>query len=129
MRAFLWLGGLAACHSPSLRPDPVAPREVVELQRYAVSKEGRRLGTLVRREILDPLQPVRYYLVENAVGQWLGYCDDQGRFYRYEPFAERERFLGVYTMDMGLGLLYDVAAPVRIVPEAREATAGKDKAR
>ncbi len=104
-------------------------RPVIELQRFAVTAQGRHLGTLVQREICDPNQPVRYYLVENAAGQWLGYADEQGRFYRYEPFAERERFLGIYPMDKGLGLLYDVNEPLRIAPEAREATADKDRSR
>lgn len=130
MRALLCLAGLvAACHSPALPPDPAAPRQVIDVQRFAVSKDGRRLGTLVQREIRDPQRPVRYYLVENAAGQWLGYVDEQGRFYRYEPFVERERFLGVYPMDKGLGLLYDVGAPLRIVPEAREAAASRERPR
>jgi hypothetical protein len=124
----------AACHGPAPAPDPVAPRAVVELARFSVHKDGARLGTLVHREIRDPSGPVRYFLVENASGQWLGYADAQGRFYRYAPFAERESFLGVYTMDKGLSVLYDVAAPLRIEPaaaaiEARPAAARKDDRR
>lgn len=99
-----------------------------------MSKDGRRLGTLVHREIRDPSGPVRYYLVENEAGQWLGYADADGRFFRYEPFRTEERFLGVYGMDSGLSLLYDVATPLRIVPEpgsagAREASAPRPRNR
>jgi hypothetical protein len=131
MRASLWSAGwfgllAAGCHAPPA-PDHAAPRAVVELQRYAVSKDGQRIGTLVQREIRDPEHPLRYYLVENAAGQWLGYADDQGRFYRYEPFAAHERFLGIYTMDAGLGVLYEVTGPVRVTPEVRDAAANKEE--
>lgn len=117
------LGGAwpAACRSEPAARDDAAPREVVEVERFAVTKDGRRLGTLVQREIRDPRGPVRYYLVENEAGQWLGYLDAQGRLYRYEPFRTDERFLGVHTMDSGLALLYDVPAPVRIAPEESDA--------
>lgn len=125
------LAGLTACHS-SPPPDPAAPRDVVDLERFAVSKDGRRLGSVVHREIRDPRAPVRYYMVENATGQWLGYVDAQGRVFRFEPFHAQERFLGIYTMDTGLGLLYDVDAPVRITAEPdgsrlREASAPRPR--
>jgi len=107
---------------------------VVDLARFAVSKEGRRLGTLVHREIRDPRGPVRYYLVENESGQWLGYADAEGRFYRYEPFRASERFLGMYPMDRGLALLYEVTTPLHITADerrggAREAAASREAKR
>src|SRR5688500_702916 len=118
MRALLLLLATSACHTAPVAPaDPVAPRQVVDRERYTVSQGGRLLGRLVAREIRDPAGPIRYYLVENAAGQWLGYVDAQGRFYRYEPFVADERFLGVYTMEKGLGLLYEVTPPLRIVPD------------
>jgi len=127
MRILFLLAVLAACNTAPEPADPAAPRPVRELGRYTVSQGGRVLGTLVQREIDDPEAPIGYWLIENAAGQWLGYADAQGRFYRYEPFAPQERFLGVFTMDKGLALLYDVAPPLRIEPQAdraaREASA------
>lgn len=117
------LAVVAGCRSAAPEPDPAAPRPVHELGRYTVRKDGRRLGTLVYREIDDPRGAVRFYLVENDAGQWLGYADPEGRFFRYEPFRADEHFLGVYTMDSGLSLLYDVQPPLSILPEARDSTA------
>jgi hypothetical protein len=126
------LAAAPACRTEVTTIDPAAPREVVVHGRFAVSKDGRRLGTMVHREIRDPRGPVQQFLVENEFGQWLGYLDAQGRVFRYEPFADEERFLGVYTMDSGLGLLYDVDAPVRITLDptsAREASAPRAQQR
>ncbi len=120
----------AACHTPPPAPVQFAPRPVVELERFAVTRGSERVGCLVHREIQDPAGPVRYWLVENAAGQWLGYIDTVGRVYRYEPFAERECFVGMYPMEQGLRLLYGGDQALRVTAEAgapREASAPRSR--
>lgn len=116
----------AACHTPPPAPVQFAPRPVVELERFSVTRGSERVGRLVHREIQDPAGPVRYWQVENAAGQWLGYIDAVGRVYRYEAFAEHESFVGMYPMEQGLRLLYGGDQALRVTAEAgaaREASA------
>lgn len=125
--AACWLV-LAGCHTKAPEPFPLAPRKVVELERFDVQRGSQKVGHLVHREIQDPAGPVRYYLAETASGQWLGYIDGVGRVYRYEPFADQEQFLGMYPMEQGLQLLYGAGAlQVRAQAQAQEASAPRSR--
>ena len=109
------------CSSPQ-PADPLAPRAVHELGRWTVAQDGAELGSVVLLEIEDPIEPMRMYRVENAVGQWLGYVDAQGRVFQRVPFEEREVFRGIHPMNEGIALLFDRPAAVDLLP-AGEATA------
>lgn len=107
--------GVAACSAPE-PPDPFAPRAVHQRGRWAVSQDGRRLGEVVLLEIEDPAEPIRMYRAENSVGQWLGYLDADRRVFQRVPFEDREVFRGIYTMEKGLALLYEVEGAVELTP-------------
>jgi hypothetical protein len=73
---------------------------------------------------------LRYYRAENRGHQWLGYVDLDGRVFQRLPFEEHEVFLGIYPMEKGLALLYEVDRPVRVLwerPGAREASGDGDR--
>ena len=102
---------LVACTSEVRRVSnsPVyAPREVVEVTRWNVQHEGEDLGYLVLLEIRDPEGPIRFYRVENRGRQWVGHVALDGRFSRRVPFQEDEQDLGIYSMNNGLAVLYQV---------------------
>ncbi|MDA0373103.1 MAG: hypothetical protein O2865_04920 [Planctomycetota bacterium] len=118
LRAFLTLvpGIVLGCSAP-LRPDPLAPRAVREVARFeACDHAGSALGRVLLLEIEDPVLPVRRYRVENVAGQWLGYLDANLGVHQRQPFEVDEVFLGVYPMEKGLALLYEVEGPVRLTP-------------
>jgi hypothetical protein len=102
-------------------PNPLEPLPVVELDSWRVVLGDVPIGRVALIEIADPVSPVRLYWVENASGQWLGYVDLQGRVYQRVPFRERERFLGMYSMENGLPLLFECEGPVRLVGVAEAA--------
>jgi hypothetical protein len=126
-RVVSWLvsGLLLACVAPG-QPDPLAPRAVREVARFESSDEaGRPLGRVLLLEIDDPVMPIRRYRVENVAGQWLGYLDANLGVHQRQPFEVEEVFLGIYPMEKGLALLYEVEGPVRLTPVEldREASA------
>lgn len=106
-------------------PGTLDPRPVRTLETWVAETEGILIGRVMLLEIEDPAGPVRFRRAVNASGQWLGYIDEWQRVYRREPFAEREVYLGMYTMEEGLALLYERRTPVHLIPlaefEAREA--------
>jgi len=109
-------GLLCACAAPA-RPDPLAPRAVREVARFEASDPtDRPLGRVLLLEIDDPVMPIRRYRAENASGQWLGYLDGNLGVHQRQPFEVDEVFLGVYPMEKGLALLYEVEGPVRLTP-------------
>ena len=87
--------------------------------------EGERLvGFLVFQEI----EGQRFFRIETPSRGWVGDVDGYGRFYKCEPFREKPRELGIYTMKAGLALLLETREPLRILPlegrgEASEAAA------
>ena len=103
-------------------PHPLAPRPVETVERWRVEHDGTLLGTVERIRILDPAGPVERFEVLTAAGQRAGFIDPMGRVYQRQPFVEGERFLGVHPMEKGVAMLYEVAAPVRIVPVDSAAT-------
>ncbi|MCC6783971.1 MAG: hypothetical protein IT457_14095 [Planctomycetes bacterium] len=105
----------SACSTP--KPGPLDPRPVHERESWAAEANGTPLGRVVLLEIDDPAGPVRLYRVENASGQWLGWVDVAGRVWQRVPFQADEQFLGVYPMEKGLALLYEVEVPVRLAPQ------------
>jgi hypothetical protein len=118
VRVVPWLvsGLVVACAAPP-RPDPLAPRAVREVARFdATDAAGLPLGRVLLLEIDDPVMPIRRYRVENAAGQWLGYLDANLGVHQRQPFEVEEVFLGVYPMEKGLALLYEVVGPVRLTP-------------
>lgn len=117
-RAVPWLvfGLLCACSAPQ-QPDPLAPRAVREVARFdAADPTGRPLGRVLLLEIDDPVMPIRRYRVENVSGQWLGFLDGNLGVHQRQPFEVEEVFLGVYPMEKGLALLYEVEGPVQLTP-------------
>ena len=113
----LLLAVLAACAAPPELPD-YAPRPVRTLATFEVRQDGRYLGSLKELEIVDPRGPVRFFRVENADRQYVGFADAAGRFYKQVPFHEREQFLGIYPMESGLALLSEVEAPLTVAATA-----------
>ena len=100
---------LVACSEVRRVSAPVyAARQVVEVNRWDVQHEGEDLGYLVLLEIRDPTGPIRFYRVENRGHQWVGHVALDGRFSRRVPFQEEEQDLGIYSMNNGLAVLYQV---------------------
>jgi hypothetical protein len=112
----------AGCASPPADPGG-APRPVVEIDRWNVRRDSEALGQVAQMEIRDPRGAVRFYQVENARGQWLGFIDQAGRVYRREPFRDDERFLGIHTMEDALRLLYEVEGVLQLSPGGAAAEA------
>ena len=123
--------GLSSCRSdPPL--DPMQPRPVAEVDRWLVVADGESVGSIVLIEIEDPAGTVRFYRAESAAGQWLGFVDMSGRFFKRVPFRETEEYIGMYPMEKGLGLLFELDGPVSLrVPGgaggAREASTEVDR--
>lgn len=123
VRSVLFVAALlvGACEAPP-RPDPLGPRAVRSLDRWQVEWRGDVLGQVVLLEIEDPDEPVRLHRAENVAGQWLGFVDARRRVWQRVPFEETEVFRGMYTLEQGLAVLYEVDGPVELVPvEAGEA--------
>lgn len=123
----LVLAALGGCRTKP-GPGPLDPRPVVELESWRAEIDGDAIGRVVLIEIQDREQPTRMYRVESRNGQWLGWVDLTGRVWQRVPFELEDVFRGLYPMEKGLALLYEVDAPVRLVPEgttAAEATARK----
>jgi hypothetical protein len=102
---------LVACTSEVRRVSdvtPYVPRQVVVVTRWDVQHHGEDLGSLVLLEIRDPSGPIRFYRVVNRGGQWVGHVALDGRFSRRVPFQEDEEDLGIYSMNNGLAVLYQV---------------------
>lgn len=111
MKAWVLCLWLCACQQPFPTPDPYAPRIVEELGHYPVTFAGATIGHVVEIAIRDPIWPERRYRVENLSRQWLGFIDAKGGVYKQMPFEVREQFLGIYPMEEGLALLFDLREP------------------
>ena len=114
MRAWLLCLLLCACQQPGSMPDPYLPRPVEELAQYSVTSAGATIGRVVEIEIHDPIWPERRYRVENMSRQWLGFIDAKGGVYKRVPFELREQFLGIYPMEEGLALLFELSEPPKV---------------
>jgi len=114
MRAWLSCLLLCACQQPSPAPDPYQPRQVEEIAQYRVTSEGAMIGRVVEIAIRDPIWPEHRYRVENMSRQWLGYIDAKGGVYKNVPFEMREKFLGIYPMEEGLALLFELPEPPKV---------------
>ncbi|MCC6671960.1 MAG: hypothetical protein IT458_12935 [Planctomycetes bacterium] len=112
---------LAACSAGPVARSEAAPRPVREVQAFDVLQAGQPLGQVRHLEIEDPRGTLRFYQVENAARQMLGYFDAQGRVYKRVPFRMDEAFLGIYTMEQGLALLFEVEAPLTVRARERDA--------
>lgn len=107
---------LVGCEAPRPAPPGYRPRAVVELARWRVVASGDQLGELVEYEIRDPNSPVRFYRVLDRSGRWVGHADANGRFSRRVPFEEREKDLGVWSMERGCALLLASPRGVSLEP-------------
>ena len=117
---------LAGCVSSTTLTPLEGPIPVRQLERFRVFGGDRLLGHLVMSEIAGQ----RYYRVVNVNGGWVGDVQRYGRFFKPELFGERPRELGLYTMNEGLGLLFETEDPIAILPmegrgEPTEAAARK----
>ena len=111
--AALWLG---ACRTAPPETSPEAPRPVTNLDSRDVYADGRLIGRLHHLAIEDPRERIVFWRAETPDRQYLGFADTQGRFFQRVPFADSERFLGIYPMERGLQLLYETDAKIRIGP-------------
>ena len=97
---------------------PAAPayraRQVVEVERRRVLREGEPLGELVSFEIRDPRGPIRFHRVLDRNGRWVGHADANGRFSRRVPFRQAGEDLGVWSLQRGCALLFGVEGEVRL---------------
>ena len=105
---------LCACQQPDRVLDPYEPRPVEVLAEYPVRAEGAVIGRVFEIEIRDPIWPQTRYRVENLDRQWLGFIDAKGGVYKLMPFQMEEKFLGIYPMEQGLALLFDVKEPPKL---------------
>lgn len=119
------LAFLFGCGAPEAPRTDEAPRPVRSLATYPVLGNGQRLGTLHELVIDDPRGAIKMWRIENRDRQYVGYADSQGRFFQRVPFADRERFLGIYPMESGLALLYETDAKITI--QAAEADLRKSE--
>lgn len=117
MRWILCLVGAMACSCAAVPvPDAHAPRPVREVDRWEVTRGQDRVGSVLLLEIVDAAHPSRFYQVQNARGQWLGYVDAHGRVYQRVPFSMTEAFRGIHSMENGLRLLYEESGPLVVSP-------------
>ena len=105
---------LCACQQPDRALDPYEIRPVEVLAEYPVRAEGAVIGRVFEIEIRDPIWPQTRYRVENLDRQWLGFIDARGGVYKLMPFQMEEEFLGIYPMEQGLALLFDVKEPPKL---------------
>jgi len=105
---------LAGCNAPPSPRPPLQPRPVVEVERWGVFDGGTRLGDLVLLEIRDPKGLVRFYQVEDGLGRIVGSATVSGRFGRRVPFQDEEQDLGVWRLERGVAMLFDLDGPVEL---------------
>ena len=106
----------AACESTERKvpPQPLVPRNVVELERYEVRSDGQVLGLVLKFEIQDPAQPVRFWRIENSNGAWVGHANEQLRFSKRVPFQDDEQDLGIWPLEQGIAQLFDRQGEVQL---------------
>lgn len=88
---------------------------VVELSRRELFSEGRLIGYLRELEIQQPTASIRFFRVENPSSGWVGNIDSFGRFFKRVLFKEDLVAIGMFPMHKGLGRLFDLDSPIRIV--------------
>jgi hypothetical protein len=102
--------------APLTRPGPY---KVSELEEWRVLSANVPIGRLVLLEVRGREQVLTYFRAESSGGQWVGRVARYGRFFKNEPFRPIElgpRDLGLYTMNEGLALLYEVDGPIKVTP-------------
>ncbi len=108
----VWLAAVGCAVAPARLPTRGYP--VKELSRRQLFSEGRLIGSLRELEIQQPQAPIRYFRVETPSGAWVGNIDQDGRFFRCEPFRDQPVDIGMFSMNKGLGRLFDIRSPIRI---------------
>ena len=88
---------------------------VKELSSRQLFTQGELIGYLRELEIQQPSAPVRYFRIETVSRGWVGNIDGYGRFYKCEPFRDQPVPIGMYPMTEGLGRLFGIETPIRIV--------------
>ncbi len=111
MRALLIALLLLGCQQPSEIQDPYQPRPVETVAQYPVRAEGAVIGRVLEVQIMDSTWPETRFRVENLDRQWLGFIDAKGGVYKRVPFKLEEEFLGIYPMEEGLALLFEMKNP------------------
>lgn len=80
---------------------------------WKLVENGREVGSLVRFE--ESRGPERYlFSVRNPHGQDLGVIDEQGRAWRFRPFAEAE-WITTGTVADGARAILDLGSSARLV--------------
>lgn len=95
------------------------PYKVTQLEQWQVLSAGKPIGRLLLVKVTGTDQVLTYFRAETSAGQWVGRVGRDGRFYKNEPFRPVElgpRDLGLYPMNQGLALLYEVEGPITVVP-------------
>jgi hypothetical protein len=120
------LAVLAGCVSTTTPTPLPAPIEVKLKERFRVIAGARHVGFLILSQIAEE----RYFRVVTPTGIWVGDIHKYGRFFQCEPFRDRPRELGLFTMKEGLGKLFETDEPIRVFPlegrgEPTEAAAQK----
>ena len=102
---------------------PVSPAgafyRVKQIEEWRVLSAGKPIGRLLLLKVRGAGQVLTYFRAETSAGQWLGRVGRDGRFYKNEPFRPIElgpRDLGLYPMNQGLALLYEVEGPITVTP-------------
>ena len=96
-----------------------APYRVQQLEEWRVVAAGKPIGRLLLLKVSGADQVLTYFRAETSAGQWVGRVGRDGRFYKNEPFRPVElgpRDLGLYPMNQGLALLYEVEGPITVTP-------------
>ena len=102
----------AACVSETT-PHLPEPLPVSLLERFRVMQGEDLVGYLLYQEIAGR----RYYRIITPSGGWVGDATEALQFYKNEPFRDRPRFVGVFTMKEGLGVLFERDSGLTILPE------------
>lgn len=108
----VWILGAFGCVTKTTPAPMPAPLEVKLKERFRVFSGEDLVGYLIYSEIAGQ----RYFRVVTPVGIWVGDIQRNGRFFKCEPFRERPRDLGMFTMHEGLELLFEARRPIRILP-------------
>ena len=103
------LGGCVSSTTPTPTHQPI---EVKLKERFRVMAGGDQIGFLVYSEIAGE----RYFRVVTPTGIWVGDVHKYGRFFKCEPFRDRPRDIGLFTMKEGLAKLFETDQEIRIFP-------------
>ncbi len=114
----LFLAAFSACAWRAREEtfDPYGPRKLVLLRKWKVMSQGKTIGWVREFRIPSPREDIRFDLVENELGQWIGWIDTHGRVFKFFPFEEKQGPVYTGPFEKGVEFLLLPGRALELVP-------------